>query len=653
MFRGNSNGNGRGIDFIFPISPELRDQGINGFRIKDENAILTLHTGQKDQMILFPFYRKDYSRSIEKMRARLESRNVDDRLITFYCLKITELLLEYVLDSKTGKVTKRPKEELEVWKQTQLIIDSIRKLRKEYKDIPLGVWEMERQKRFDVMRNTIKEQTPDAWEGIELVLTVHGIQHIRNITLPLIMIQINNPGDWKTFAMDMLKGFPNTTQRDKISNHSWVTHAAKDDPSELENIDLIREMKDSLFLIPDLAPIFMQPEAILVDALSTLIRLADGNGLFTHSGLYGDRGILGKLMFTMIGAVVNTPPHFHRILASLGPKIYFFTSNSKETTQHDILDDFDLDDFETRKQLVHDSVISYLTWLEVCPSLKEIDEHHKNKTGEEENTIEGADTNLDTEDLEHEAKSRPRMVKRVIDWNKKQDKQNSKEMIANLAILLSKIRGSAYAYQSKVMIRLAESEPGSKNKNEDNRDDDNDDSDVGSVYQYEYAHTNPIIEKPKRAATVLRNIAVAHGFELYGRDHITDEDLAILVKIVLSSANRERISVIKALLLAPKGISGLVPAELDTTRDVDIDRLVSTSYLVGKTGISKSQVHRIVTELEILGLVDIYKVGSSHQNHITFKDEFNWVYEDHFQILLKQCYPDPDKQDNVKNGKQT
>ncbi len=61
----------------------------------------------------------------------------------------------------------------------------------------------------------------------------------------------------------------------------------------------------------------------------------------------------------MIGAVVNTPPHFHRILSSLGPKLYFFTSNSKETTQQDILDDYDLDDFEIRKQLVHDSVISY------------------------------------------------------------------------------------------------------------------------------------------------------------------------------------------------------------------------------------------------------------------------------------------------------
>jgi hypothetical protein len=632
MYRGNGNGNGGGIDFVFPISQELKDHGVNGFRVKNENAILTLQNGPKDEMVLFPFYHKNYARSIDKMRVGLESRHVDDRQIAFYCLKITELLLEYVLDSNTGKVTKRPKEELEAWKQTQLIINTINKLRKEYKDIPLSVWETERQKRYDTMRKTITDNTPDAWESIELVLTVHGIQHIRNITLPLIMIQINNPGDWKTFGMDMLKGFPNTTQRDKISNHSWVTHAAKDDPSELENIDLIREMKDSLFLIPDLAPIFMQPEAILVDALSTLIRLADGNGLLTHSGLHGDRGVLGKLMFTMIGSVVQTPPRFHRILSNLGPKIYFFTSNSKETTSQDILNDFDLDDFEIRKELVHDSVISYLTWLEVCPLLKTIDEYLKNVTGEEENEVIIADNNSDP-DPGSKLQSKPLMVKQVIDWDKKQDERSALEMIANLAIFLSKIRGSAYAYQDKVMLHLSESKSKDNNRNDDN------DNDSSTAYRYEYAHTKPIIEKPKRPATVLRNIAIAHAFELHGRNHITSEDLLIIVKVVLSSANRERIATIKSLLLAPGDISGLIENQLDTTRQVDMKHLVGTNYLISNTGISKSQLHRIVSELETLGLIDIYKAGSSHQNYIIFKKRFSWLYDIPFQDLLKKCYP--------------
>jgi hypothetical protein len=200
----------------------------------------------------------------------------------------------------------------------------------------------------------------------------------------------------------------------------------------------------------------------------------------------------------------------------------------------------------------------------------------------------------DASEKEGKGSSRPRMIKRVIDWDKKKDDQGAKEMIADLAIFLSKVRGSAYAYQSKVMTSLANS------KLKDSISG-NDDDDTGSGYQYEYAHSKPLIEKPKRPANVLRNIAISHSFELYGRDHITYEDLPILVKIVLSSANRERIAVIKTLLLAPKGISGLIPSEFDTTRDIDINHLVGTNYLISKTGISQSQVQRIVTELEILG----------------------------------------------------
>ena len=287
--KGNGNGNVKGIDFVFPISQELKDQGIEGFRIKDENAILTL----QNNMILFPFCQKNYSKSIDKLRNGLESRRVDDRLIAFYCLKITELLLEYVLDNKTGKVVKRPKEEQEAWKEMQVIIDEIRRLRKQYSDIPFSVWEEERKKRFDNLYNIVKEKIPQAWESIEIVLTVKGIRHIRDITLPVIVITIGDPGTWKTLGIGLVRRWPDVLYKDKISAKSWVSHASKEDVKELEAIDLIRQMKDHMFAVPELAPIFMQREDILVDTLSTLVRLADGEGFLGHSGLWGDRGIDG------------------------------------------------------------------------------------------------------------------------------------------------------------------------------------------------------------------------------------------------------------------------------------------------------------------------------------------------------------------------
>ena len=164
---------------------------------------------------------------------------------------------------------------------------------------------------------------------------------------------------------------------------------------------------------------------------------------------------------------------------------------------------------------------------------------------------------------------------------------------------------------------------------------------TGSGYQYEYSHSEPSDENTERAMKVLRNTAAAHAFEICGRDHITIEDLPILLKIVLSSANKERVSVVKAMLVA-KNVSSIIASELDTTRDVDIIHMVHTGYLVTKTGISKSHLHRILKELSALGLIDIYKTmaGSSHENVMIFKNEFDFVYEDPFQSLLEQTYHD-------------
>ena len=98
--------------------------------------------------------------------------------------------------------------------------------------------------------------------------------------------------------------------------------------------------------------------------------------------------------------------------------------------------------------------------------------------------------------------------------------------------------------------------------------------------------------------------------------------------------------------------------EVDSTRAVNLKHLVSTTYLVSKTGISKSQIHRIVTELNTLGLIDIHKAGSRHENHMVFKSEFDWVYERPFQDLLEKCYPskpdtDTDTQGDTQGGEQT
>ncbi|MGH9978492.1 MAG: hypothetical protein ACRD8Z_22075, partial [Nitrososphaeraceae archaeon] len=206
------NGNGKSsYEIKFDIPQDLKDQGIQGFRIINENAFLSIENGPT---VLFPFNMKNYSKTIDKMRDKLAVYKVDERLIDFYTVKITELLL-IQLDIKTGNKKLINSEEERLKKETQFIIDAIKALRKRFKDIPFEVWEMERKNRYDTLRSTVEEKIPKAWEAIELLMTVKGIRHIEDIDLPLIVIIVGNPGTWKTLAIEMLRSWPSTYYKDK------------------------------------------------------------------------------------------------------------------------------------------------------------------------------------------------------------------------------------------------------------------------------------------------------------------------------------------------------------------------------------------------------------------------------------------------------
>jgi hypothetical protein len=156
----------------------------------------------------------------------------------------------------------------------------------------------------------------------------------------------------------------------------------------------------------------------------------------------------------------------------------------------------------------------------------------------------------------------------VITWDKQGDDMGAIKMIVKLAPLLAKIRGNVVSYQTKVMTYLKGSDKDEGSNNSNNIVDN-------AGFLYEYGHSKPIIERPERATKILYNLARAHAFEVCGRHYITKEDLPMIIKIVLSAANRDRIAVIKSLLHANKDLSGLVYAELNTTRDVDMKHVVT------------------------------------------------------------------------------
>lgn len=124
-----------------------------------------------------------------------------------------------------------------------------------------------------------------------------------------------------------------------------------------------------------------------------------------------------------------------------------------------------------------------------------------------------------------------------------------------------------------------------------------------------YGFLEPIIEIPERATKYLYNLV--RGFALcQGRNYIIEDDLSVIKPIVMSSAVKERIELLK-LLIKNNGE-------------------VTVTQLMEVRGVTRSTALKTMKLLEILGLVDEIKMPGStkHISAIRLKDYFRWLLED-------------------------
>ena len=137
---------------------------------------------------------------------------------------------------------------------------------------------------------------------------------------------------------------------------------------------------------------------------------------------------------------------------------------------------------------------------------------------------------------------------------------------------------------------------------------------------YGYAVSQP--EDPRRAITVLQNLARAHAL-LTGRNYITLEDIPIVAKTVLSTAQTDRVSVFYLLL--------------------DNDGDVSTDDIMRCLSVARPTALRTMTELNVIGLVEEYeyKEQSDTQStkHIRLRDGFKWFLSEDFKKLRDGFVP--------------
>jgi hypothetical protein len=158
-----------------------------------------------------------------------------------------------------------------------------------------------------------------------------------------------------------------------------------------------------------------------------------------------------------------------------------------------------------------------------------------------------------------------------------------------------------------------------------------DNKNIGQGSNYEYTHSQ--LESQERAIEVLRNLARGHAL-LTGRNFITLEDIPIIVKTVLSTANIDKVGVVYRL--------------------VKNNGILTTKEIEESLNVSKPTALRNMVELKVIGLVDLEEeIAGKNPKSISLKKEFDWLLGEEFQKLLEGFEPIDNREfmDKGKNGK--
>jgi hypothetical protein len=351
-------------------------------------------------------------------------------------------------------------------------------------------WSATLQTKYNHLKTITEQNIPGLWLPLEFVISIKCILNIRNITLPIIGLILGPPSSLKSVAVNMPKGARDTFAVDSFSPKSFVSHNSNLTEEQLQEVDLLPKIKNKLFTVPELSPLFTSKEEDLENIIGMIVRLGDGEGYTSASGAKGTRGYEGPIMFCWLGAAVDIPYKIHKTLSRLGPKMYFLRLPLSVNDEDTLLKVIQQDNFKERVRTVKTALFDYLEYLESCPA------------------------------MEIEAESGiPK-----LNWNASDSRQKeAQRYIIYLAELLAYLRGTVTTWETEGTQGL------------------------------DYAYASRNVENPERAATQLHNLARAHALS-QGREYITvEDDLPLIVKVVLSgAASIERVKLLNLLLSGGK-----------------------------------------------------------------------------------------------------
>ena len=254
------------------------------------------------------------------------------------------------------------------------------------------------------LKEIVNRNFPGMYKILMACLSVKAQMLIQGITLPFFLILVGKASGSKTTVLGIVDVLPDCFKTFNITSKSFVSHMASVSEGDLSKIDLLPKIKNKTLVTPELGTLFSTKDDKLSETLGMLASILDGRGYKSESGARGTRGYDGEYYFTWLGAIPKLSPRLLKLLADLGPKIYFL----------------DIDTNEITDQQEEDKILEAITGKSYPERLEEVRQQVKAYW---EILVQ-----------------LPWMIDGKISWNCEKDDQKTIKKIVSCAILLSKLR---------------------------------------------------------------------------------------------------------------------------------------------------------------------------------------------------------------------
>jgi hypothetical protein len=190
---------------------------------------------------------------------------------------------------------------------------------------------------LEPVRAKVCEYWPAHWLLVEAQLAACATLRLKNVGQSLALFAIGRSGSGKSTCLYMFgvperemlvlglaKMRPLVEELDNFTLASFLSHFEGKERAALEEQALYRRLRHRVLLTSDLARFLRGNVTRLTDMFGLLIRVLDGEGLRTDSGVHGSLGAKGEYSFVWLAGTTPFRQETWRTMAQLGPRLLFF-----------------------------------------------------------------------------------------------------------------------------------------------------------------------------------------------------------------------------------------------------------------------------------------------------------------------------------------